>query len=383
MANFYRRKKNGKPYGNWRIKYKDENGKWRTATGYSDKETTKTKARGLETDVERRRQGLVDPFEAPKKVSLADHLAAFERHLEAKGDCADHVARYKARIQSIFDGCGFGSIVALCAHDAVDKVNKYLATRTDLGKQTKNHYRTALISFCRWAEDGRMPATPLSRLRKVTITEKSRERRAISVEEIDKLLNAAWVGPKTHALTGEQRYWVYRLAIESGLRAGELASLTLASFSSDSVIVRASISKNHKIANQPLRPEFLEQLRPWLEQHDQDRRLWPSMWYRRAAEMLQVDLKAAGISYKTRDGVCDFHSLRAVYITELAEAGVDMKSMQTLARHSTPVLTMNVYAKARSETLAAAVAKLPSRAASTKRAPSAPNAHQTGDTLGH
>jgi len=78
--------------------------------------------------------------------------------------------------------------------------------------------------------------------------------------------------------------------------------------------------------------------------------------------MLKVDLEAADIPYKTKDGVCDFHSLRAVYVTELAEAGVDIKSLQTLARHSTPMLTMNVYAKSRAETLAAAVAKLPSRA---------------------
>lgn len=381
MASYYRRTKNGKPYGKWRIKYKDEHGQWRTVAGYADKETTKTKARGIETDVERRRQGLVDPFEDSKKVSLADHLAAYERHLEAKGDCADHVARCKARIQAIFDGCGFGSIVSLCAHDARDKVNKYLAKRTDIGDQTKNHYRTALIGFCRWAEDGRMPPTPLTRLKKVTITERSRERRAISAEQLDELLAVTLAGPKTHRLTGEQRYWVYRLAIESGLRAGELASLTPASFMNSSVIVRASISKNHKIADQPLRPEFLEEFRPWLEQHDPDQRLWPSKWYRRAAEMLQVDLKSAGIPYKTKDGVCDFHSLRAVYVTELAEAGVDIKSLQTLARHSTPVLTMNVYAKARPAKLAEAVAKLPSRAG--RRAPSGPNAHQTSDTLGH
>jgi integrase len=117
------------------------------------------------------------------------------------------------------------------------------------------------------------------------------------------------------------------------------------------------------LVNQPLRKAFLKALRPWLAKHDQDRRLWPGKWYRRAAEMLRVDLEAAGIPYETKDGVCDFHSLRAVYVTELAEAGVDIKSLQTLARHSTPVLTMNVYAKARKPALAAAVEKLPSRAA--------------------
>ncbi len=101
------------------------------------------------------------------------------------------------------------------------------------------------------------------------------------------------------------------------------------------------------------------------------------MWYRRAAEMMRVDMKVAGIPFATNDGICDFHSLRAVYVTELAEAGVDIKSLQTLARHSTPVLTMNTYAKSRSEALTAAVAKLPSRAAS------AAHAQQTHGKLGH
>ena len=361
MATFSRRKRNGKPYGPWLIRYKDENGKWRTVAGYTDKETTKTKARGLEHTVERRKQGLVDPFEAPKKVSLADHLAAFERHLESKGDSPDHINPTKARIQSIFNGCGFRSIASLCAHDAPDKVNTYLAGLTELTDRTRNYYRTALIGFCRWAEDGRMPPTPLARLKKVTVTESTRERRAISADEFDKLLTATWKGKTTRRLTGEQRYWLYRLATESGLRAGELSTLTPTNFHGDTVTIRASISKNGKLAEQPLRPEFVRELRPWLAKHDPDQRLWAGRWYRRAAKMLRVDLLAAGVKYATKDGVCDFHSLRAVYITELAEAGVDIKSLQTLARHSTPVLTMNVYAKARSETLAGAVAKLPSR----------------------
>jgi integrase len=376
MATYSRRTKNGKPYGKWLIRYKDvSTGKWRTVAGYADKETTKTKARGLEHAAERRKQGLVDPYEAPKKVPLAGHLAAYERHLESKGGCARHIAQTKASIQAIFDACGFRSIASLCAHDAPDKVNKYLLGRTDVGTRTRNYYRVALNGFCRWAEDGRMPPTPLSRLKKVTVTESTRERRALSAYDIDTLLTAAWDGKTTRRLTGEQRYWLYRLATESGLRAGELASLTPTNFHGEFVTIRASISKNGKLTEQPLRPEFVKELRPWLGKHDPDQRLWPGRWYRRAAKMLRVDLDAAGIPYKIEgQGVCDFHSLRAVYITELAEAGVDIKSLQTLARHSTPVLTMNVYAKARPSPLAAAVAKLPDRKKSrSKRSNGAAN----------
>lgn len=211
-----------------------------------------------------------------------------------------------------------------------------------------------------------MPPTPLSRLEKVSIKETTRTRRAISAKDLDKVFAAARKGTKVLRMTGEQRYWVYRLATESGLRAAELGSLTPADFNADTVTVRASISKNGKLVNQPLRRDFMAELKRWIAKQDQERRLWPGMWYRRAAEMLRVDLNAAGIEYETEDGICDFHSLRAVYVTELAEAGVDIKSLQTLARHSTPVLTMNVYAKARPAALAAAVEKLPSRASAGK-----------------
>src|SRR5690606_4041335 len=115
----------------------------------------------------------------------------------------------------------------------------------------------------RWAEKGRMPPTPLSRLEKVSIKETTRTRRAISAKDLDKVFAAARKGTKVLRMTGEQRYWVYRLATESGLRAAELGSLTPADFNADTVTVRASISKNGQLVNQPLRREFMAELKRW------------------------------------------------------------------------------------------------------------------------
>ncbi len=360
MATFSRRKRNGKPYGKWLIRYKDENGKWRTVVGYSDKEATKTKARGLEHDVERRKQGLVDPFEAPKKVSLADHLAAFERHLEAKGDVETHIALTKARLQAIFDGCGFGSIASLCSHDAADEVNTYLAGRTKIVAKTKNYYLTALIGFCRWAiKQKRMAQTPLATLDKLPTTDLTRERRAISSEQFAKLIQVTKAGPTTKRLTGEQRAFLYMVAAYTGLRAGELACLTPADFGKATVTVRASITKNAKLAEQPLRADLAKLLRPWLAKYDPFQRLWPGKWFRKAAAMLQTDLKAAGIPYTTPVGVFDFHSLRVTYVTELVRANIHPRVVQSLARHSTITLTMAIYTKLEQDEVAAAVESLP------------------------
>jgi len=55
----------------------------------------------------------------------------------------------------------------------------------------------------------------------------------------------------------------------------------------------------------------------------------------------------------------DFHSNRHTYITNLAKAGVSPKTAQTLARHSDPRLTMNIYTHSNLDEQAEAVAKLP------------------------
>ncbi len=59
--------------------------------------------------------------------------------------------------------------------------------------------------------------------------------------------------------------------------------------------------------------------------------------------MLQRDLKAAGVPYKTEAGYADFHALRHTYISRLIRSGVNLKVAQALARHSSVVLTADLY----------------------------------------
>jgi site-specific recombinase XerD len=51
----------------------------------------------------------------------------------------------------------------------------------------------------------------------------------------------------------------------------------------------------------------------------------------------------------TEAGKVDFHACRVAYITMLFENGATLKEAQELARHITPHLTTNVYAKVRDE----------------------------------
>lgn len=80
----------------------------------------------------------------------------------------------------------------------------------------------------------------------------------------------------------------------------------------------------------------------------------------RPSEWIRADLKAAGLPTKDSEGrKIDFHSLRTSYISFLANSSAPMKVTQKLARHSTPTLTMNIYAKVFPEQERAALAGLP------------------------
>src|SRR5262249_47036184 len=101
-------------------------------------------------------------------------------------------------------------------------------------------------------------------------------------------------------------------------------------------------------------------LRAYLAGRPAQQPVWPGRWPDDAAEMLRLDLAAAGIPYRDADGRgADFHALRHSYITLLERSGVTPKLAQELARHSDIRLTMNVYTHARLHDLAGAVEGLP------------------------
>jgi hypothetical protein len=57
--------------------------------------------------------------------------------------------------------------------------------------------------------------------------------------------------------------------------------------------------------------------------------------------------------------VVDFHSLRGDFISYLVSSGASVKTCQTLARHSTPTMTIGIYAKASLHDINGAVENLP------------------------
>ena len=123
------------------------------------------------------------------------------------------------------------------------------------------------------------------------------------------------------------------------------------------VTLQAAYAKNGKEAVQPLPPGLADRLAPWLATLPAKRLVFNLP--KRTAAMIRVDLVAAGIPYETDSGVCDFHALRGAYISNLVASGASVKVCQTLARHSTPSLTIGIYARASLHDINGAVNALP------------------------
>lgn len=220
-----------------------------------------------------------------------------------------------------------------------------------MSAQTSNHYLAAIKGFTNWLTvEGQLAIDPLKRTRKVnTQTDERIKRRSLTKDEIAKLAEATKEQPERYGLTGHQRATLYLAATQSGLRANELASLSSRSLQDGFLVVEATDSKRKRRDFQPISSQLQNEIANLGEKP------FPGQWVRRAAEMLQTDLSAAGIPITTSEGTVDFHALRSTYITLLVESGVDPKTVQILARHSTITLTMDTYAKTDRERLRKAV----------------------------
>ena len=274
---------------------------------------------------------------------LAEHVDDFRAALEAKGNSARHVAQVARTLCGMFAKCGFKTWTDIDAN----RLYTYLADlRGDdgIGQRTFNAYLKHAKHFAKWMiQERRATSSPLEHLRCVTQTEKRRERRALDLDEQRRLLTTTAAGPEYHGLTGRERALIYQVALETGLRAGEIKHLTPVSFdfTACTVCLASAYTKNRKAAELDLKPQTAAEIQAHVAGRAPDAPAFAMP--DRTAEMIRLDLEAAGIPYKVDGRRADFHGLRHSFITNLARAGVHPSDAQALARHSTITLTMNCY----------------------------------------
>ena len=243
--------------------------------------------------------------------------------------------------------------------------------RAGTSAQTFNFYLAAFKQFCRWmVRDGRASESPVAHLDGLNVrADRRHDRRALSVDELRWLLSTTHGEPARHGMAGPERAMLYRVAVETGLRRGELASLTRESFALDgpepTVTVGAAYSKHRRRDVLPLRSDTAAALRDFLACKMPAAPAFNVPSRHLSATMFRADLTAARAKWlgdaptpedrgereqsdflAYRDGagaVADFHSLRHAAGSPLAATRARPKVAQSLMRHSDINLTMSRY----------------------------------------
>jgi len=338
---------------------------------------------------------LLDSIRIAASRTLKDHLQDWHSYLIGKGNTEKHADVSRQRVERIIIGCKFLLFSDISAAKVVSFLHdQHKTTRTGktaderIGKTSFNHYLQAFKSFCTWlCKDGRATQNPVAYLDKQNSDDDvRRQRRILTVEEIEYLLSSTESEPTRRNLTGSQRVLLYQIALSTGLRSSELASLRRESFNLAAeppvVSVAAGYSKRRRLDTLPLSDSIVATLRPFLMKLAKGERLFNLCNTPRTGMLLKEDLLAARqrwlaeaatdaerqrreetdflLYLDSSNRYADFHAMRHGFVSHLAAAGVHPKVAQELARHSSIELTMKRYTHVLSGQEADAVNKLPS-----------------------
>jgi site-specific recombinase XerC len=274
-------KKRNRKSRTWHIRYYTPDGERHRVKGYRDKKATENLAAELERRGIRLDAGLVDPADEHAKRPLAEHLADYVRYLAAKSNVPRYVFTVQYRLTSILDACRF----VRTADIQPSAVIEFLGTLRREGKsiKTANDYLAAAKGFTRWLwRDKRTVVDTLAGLSGLPASESDlrHARRDFATEELARLLDAARQSPRTiYLLSGIDRHFLYLVAMSTGFRVSELASMTPESFhlgsDAPTATVQAACTKNRKEAVQPLPLDVANALRDYVASKPAGVALWP------------------------------------------------------------------------------------------------------------
>ncbi len=415
-------------------KYRDGAGIVReVSTGCKDEDAARSILRDLERRAELVKSGVMsnaeDSIADQQAVALDDHFGAYLHHLQAKGAGHSHRDNTGRNLRRVAMECGWKSLRDMTRQP----LERWLAQRTEAGMsaRSRNAHLSSLVSFANWCTDnGRLTLNPLTRIAKANEkADPRRQRRALTEAELNRLiLVARWRPLAEHGreslddagedgrprkrsnwskaeLTldglegavslarlrlaanpelvekldrlGRERALIVKTLVLTGLRKGELASMTVGQLVLDGpmpcLMLNAADEKNRQGSTIPLRADLVADLREWLadapkpltlrlrDHHakpDPSRKLF--MVPAGLVRILDRDLKTAGIAKRDERGrTIDVHALRTTFGTLLSKGGVAPRTAQAAMRHSSIDLTMNTYTDPKLLDVQGAVDSLP------------------------
>jgi integrase len=205
--------------------------------------------RELEQNIWRLNLGLVDAYAEHRQTPIAQHVADYLADAKSKGRSPKHLGDIGRKLNAFIEAGRIATLADL--HMA--KLDAFLnaLAKQELSATTRNSYRQTAIGFANWlVSKERLPKNPLLNATKAE-GKKTRSRRALSIGELRTLIAAAESRSPARAL-------LYRLAVGTGLRKGELKALRVHHLRLDAeqphVLLPGEYTKNGKDALLPLTP---------------------------------------------------------------------------------------------------------------------------------
>ena len=397
--------------GTYTAKYRDGSGIVReVATGCRDKTAAESVLGDLERRAELVRSNLLTADEANvidhQTTAIAHHVTAYIEHLHAKGTTAEHRSNVNRILKRLIDDCCYCRLGDLSR----GTIERWLLTHAEakMGARTRNTYLSAAVAFANWCvESRRLVTNPFAQVTRADEkADPKRKRRAMTEDELVKLLAIASRRPLLDAMMirrgkrkgqtiaklsdttrtrlemlGRERALIYKTLVLTGLRKGELASLTVGQLELDGqvayAVLNAADEKNREGSDIPIRVDLANDLRSWLDdklavvrtgahrkgQPVPDRLPLDEPIFdvpQKLVKILNRDLIAAGIAKRDERGrTIDVHALRHSFGTLLSKGGVAPRTAQAAMRHGKIDLTMNVYTDPKLLDVSGALESLP------------------------
>jgi integrase len=361
--------------GPYCIAWYDSTGKRREHnTLTTDKQTAERILADKLADVALRRDGIIDARQESLAIQsnrpIEEHLADFEAMMTARQRSEDHVKRSVAFVREVCSTAGFerpGDITA-------DGMNRIMAAMKAEGKapRTIQGRVVAAKAFTKWLTDhSKLAHDPLRSVKRPSLkTDRRLRRRMLLPAEWPYLRAATLAGGPRGGMNPLERVALYAVAIQTGLRSGELRSLTKADLylagEKPYVRCKAEHTKNKQEARQYIQADLAEELRRIGATKTPSANVFtmPDEW--NVADMLRGDLAEARkvwldevrhdpearalreqsdfLTVRNHQGeMLDFHCLRHSCGSWLALQGIQPNVIKTVMRHSTIVLTMDTY----------------------------------------
>jgi len=367
----------------WTALYRDGDGIRReVSTGCKSKDAAKQVLASLERHAEKVRAGIVSRQEAKSvewaRVPLTDHVEAHAAYMKGLGRAPRTVQDQERLMLAVADGCGWKRLSDLNR----SRLEQWLTVKVSegMGARTRNAYAVASVAFGNWmVRAGRLTVNPFAGVPMMNVkADRRHERRVLTMAEFARLLEATVRRPlqaasvnrgrkaKLTAATvdklewiGKTRSMIYATLMFTGLRYGELKSITIGQVHLDAAVphieLRAASDKARRGAQVPLPASFAALLGKYVAErrsHLLGQRgasaafpgvLDTAPLFEMPGNMIHAfdaDLSAAGIAKMEAQGrVLDIHALRHSFCTMVAQSGVSMQHAQRLMRHATPAMT--------------------------------------------